>query len=389
MRRVVIVVRYLLSHATVLLVSAFIVAGGVAAASNPAQAAPAGRASAGVLPAPAPLRVNKANWSGKAGFGSREPAWYQDRSGVVHLQGALTQIDGVGRAASTLGTLPRAARPSRNVFTIVHTFDGTYADLEVARNGSLTLIGPRSPAVTDYSFVSLEGISYRPSGKTSPIPVNPEDWGPPGFGAAGPGWYKDRSGIVHLQGAVAPAQVGCTGFCFIGLLPKAARPARQVNTIVHTFDGTYGDLIVTVNGDLFITDPAPPLAADYSFISLESVTFRPSGPVTSIPVNRQNWGSPAPGLASEPAWFADRSGIIYLQGAAAQTASSGPDASTIGTLPPAARPARNVYTIVITGNGAYADLVIDHNGQINLISPRPPAVSGNTMVSLEGISYRR
>jgi hypothetical protein len=52
-------------------------------------------------------------------------------------------------------------------------------------------------------------------------------------------------------------------------------------------------------------------------------------------------------------------------------------------------PARNVYTIVITSNGGYADLVIEHNGQINVINPRPPAASGNTLVSLEGISYRR
>ena len=275
------------------------------------------------------------------------------------------------------------------MYTIVHTFDGTYADLEIARNGSLHLIAPRPPAVTDYTFVSLEGISYRPSGKASPIPVNPEDWGPPGFGARGPGWYKDRSGIVHLQGAVAPAQVACTGFCFIGLLPRAARPARQVNTIVHTFNGTYADLIITVNGDLFVSPPPSPLIADYSFISLESVTYRPSGTVTPITLNSQNWIPPSPVLAGQPAWFTDRSGVISLQGGAVQSSSSGPGASTIGTLPRAARPARDVYTIVITSNGAYADLQIAASGQINVISPRPPAVSGNAFVSLDGISYRR
>ena len=138
-----------------------------------------------------------------------------------------------------------------------------------------------------------------------------------------------------------------------------------------------------------VNPPPSPLIADYSFISLESVTYRPSGTVTPITLNSQNWIPPSPALAGQPAWFTDRSGIISLQGGAVQSSSSGPGASTIGTLPRAARPARDVYTIVITSNGAYADLQIAASGQINVISPRPPAVSGNAFVSLDGISYRR
>jgi hypothetical protein len=47
------------------------------------------------------------------------------------------------------------------VFTIVHTFNGTYADIAIQTNGQIGLIDPRPPAVKDYSFVSLEGISYQ------------------------------------------------------------------------------------------------------------------------------------------------------------------------------------------------------------------------------------
>jgi hypothetical protein len=43
----------------------------------------------------------------------------------------------------------------------VHTFNGTYADLAIAPNGQINVISPRPPAVQDYSFVSLEGITYR------------------------------------------------------------------------------------------------------------------------------------------------------------------------------------------------------------------------------------
>ena len=54
-----------------------------------------------------------------------------------------------------------AARPRHDVFTIVHTFSGTYADLSIAANGQTVLPSPRPPMVTDYTFVSLESITYR------------------------------------------------------------------------------------------------------------------------------------------------------------------------------------------------------------------------------------
>jgi hypothetical protein len=47
------------------------------------------------------------------------------------------------------------------VYTIVHTFNGTYADLAIEPNGQLDLIAPRPPMVQDYGFVSLESITYR------------------------------------------------------------------------------------------------------------------------------------------------------------------------------------------------------------------------------------
>lgn len=90
------------------------------------------------------------------------PAWYTDSSGIVHLQGAAAQTSGSGSGANLIGTLPRAARPARAVYTIVSTFGGSYADLAIETDGTIRLIDPRSPAVKDYAtFVSLEAISYR------------------------------------------------------------------------------------------------------------------------------------------------------------------------------------------------------------------------------------
>jgi hypothetical protein len=43
----------------------------------------------------------------------------------------------------------------------VHTFNGTYADVAITPSGQIELIDPRTPAVKDYSFVSLECITYQ------------------------------------------------------------------------------------------------------------------------------------------------------------------------------------------------------------------------------------
>jgi hypothetical protein len=101
------------------------------------------------------IPVNTANWSPSAGFGSLPHA------GIGHLTGAAKQTSATRSKANLLGTLALVARPTRNVFTIVHTFNGTYADIAIQSNGQILLIDPRPLAIKDYSFVSLEGISYQ------------------------------------------------------------------------------------------------------------------------------------------------------------------------------------------------------------------------------------
>jgi len=106
------------------------------------------------------------DWSGQAGFGSAAPGFYVETSlvepGVVHLQGAARQVSTAGSDPDLLGTLPPAARPDRFVYELVHTFNGTYADVSISPSGQINLIEPRPPLATDLSFVSLEGLSYQP-----------------------------------------------------------------------------------------------------------------------------------------------------------------------------------------------------------------------------------
>jgi len=342
------------------------------------------------------ISLNFSNWSSSAGFGSAAPGWYKETGledpDVVHLQGAVKQTSASGPDANLIGTLPPAACPNRVVYTIVHTFNGTYADLAISPNGQIALIDPRPPAVKDYSFVSLEGITYEqflPVG--NPITPNTYWSASAGFGSSAPEWYEDGSFDTHLQGAVSQTFSSASNVfgTLAGIL--GAGPNRVVYTIVHTFDGTYADVAINPNGQIALIDPRPPAVRDYSFVSSEGITYgRGLGGVTnSIPVNTMNWSASAGFGSAAPGWYKDAFGIVHLVGAAKQTTTAGSAQNLVGTLPAAVSPNRVVYAIVHTFNGTYADLAINPNGQIILINPRPPAVKDYTFVSLESITYQQ
>jgi hypothetical protein len=354
--------------------------------------------SAASLDAPAfptaPIFLS-ANWSPSAGFGSTAPGWYKEVGfvdpDVVHLQGAAKQTSATGSHPNLLGTLPPAASPDRIVYTIVHTFNGTYADIAIQPNGQIFLINPRPPAIKDYSFVSLEGITYEQFLPVpNPIFVNSANWSHnAGFGSSAPAWYVDGNFYVHLQGAAKQTRATGGNANLLGTISALAGPTtRNVFTIVHTFNGTYADIAIQPNGQIFLINPRLPAVKDYSFASLEGITYLRFGTVNVIPLNKTNW-SPNADLRSVPPAWTTADGIVHLLGAAKQTSSTGSNPNLLGTLPLAARPRRNVFTIVHTFSGTYADIAIQSNGQIFLIKPRPPAVKDFTFVSLEGISYQR
>jgi hypothetical protein len=225
-------------------------------------------------PAGSAIAVNTANWSGNAGFGSRGPSWYKDSSRVIHLQGAVTQSSTSGPGANTIGTLPPGARPATDLYFIVHTFNGTYADLAIEPNGQIDVINPRPPAVQDYNFLSLEGISFRLIAAANIDTIGP-DWSQfPGFGARVPAWFKDKSGIIHLEGAAGQIGTGGPTPNLVATLPPAAAPRSTVYTVVHTFNGTYADLAIEPNGQINVINPRPPAVQDYTFVSLEGITYR-------------------------------------------------------------------------------------------------------------------
>lgn len=341
---------------------------------------------------PNPIPLNTPTWSGNACCGASAPGWYEDAFGIIHLQGAVTQTASGG--SPLIATLPPAARPNREVYTIVHTFGGTYADLANAPDGRIGVITPRPPAVRDFSFVSLEGISYRPANNipTTPIEINETNWtdtfttANPGFGATPAAWYKDGSGIVHLHAVdqfnAQPG--GASQPTLIGAVPPAAAPARDLVTVVHTFLGTYATLEINTSGQLFAFGPPPSAVTDLSFVSLEGVSYEPGALFTHIGnVNTINWRDC--GGSQDLGWVEDSTAVIHLQGCARQFSPNGPNPNLIATLPAFIAPTRTVYTIALAGLG-YADLAIAPDGGIRAIGPTAPP--NLAFLSLEEITFQ-
>jgi hypothetical protein len=355
---------------------------------EPSQyAAPAGRA--GIRVTPIELTCD---WHGNAGSGSGVPGFYVDTSLVVHLQGVVWQGPRRGPNPLLIGVLPPEARPDRSVYELVHTFNGTYAGLEIDHFGNIYLIDAHAPAVRDLSFVSLAGISFQRliSDANVPVPVNTANWaGQSGSDAVAPGVWRDRSGVVHLQGAVTQTSSHGPGTDVIGTLPEAFRPSRNVFTIAHSNAGTYVDLFISaLTGQIILTDARGPAAADGRLVSLEGITFTDNAgwPIT---VNTADYSGSTVFNTFAPSAYVDGSGIVHLVGAVTQTSGTETGTKLVGTVPAAARPSQDVYQIVHTNTGTYAGVVITSAGQIRIIGPRPPMVTDLNFVSLEGISYLR
>jgi hypothetical protein len=98
-----------------------------------------------------------ANWTANTDWGSAAPGWYIDNSNVVHLKGAARQIFQSGNPEPGGDA---AVRAGAGHLHDRHTFGGTYADLDIGSDGEIRLIGPKPPAQADYSFVSLDGVTF-------------------------------------------------------------------------------------------------------------------------------------------------------------------------------------------------------------------------------------
>ena len=349
---------------------------------------------ASASPSYSPIWVNTPDWSGSTDYMNRPPGLTEDSHGVVHLQGALKRTPGSNDTLlGCTGTLPLCgyAPPGRTVYTIAHTLGGTYADISIDSGGRIWLI---SSPNTNTSFVSLEGISYSVGSVTGGGPVSQLQLAPNwysytpqyNYGASTASWWEDSDQTVHFEGGVQEL-TRTSGYAqLIGWIPTYAAPWQgDVYTIVHTLGGTYADLHIAPDGSIYLL---PSGNTNAGFVSLEGVTYSRLGAAGFHPFGPAAGWSAATCCGSAPlGWYKDPDGIVHLEGGVTQGAGG---SNQIATIDPSAAPPANVFTIVHTYGGTYADLMITSGGAISVIDATgAPAATNPSFVSLDGVTYQR
>ncbi|MGO9973873.1 MAG: hypothetical protein ACLP01_13920 [Solirubrobacteraceae bacterium] len=204
-------------------------------------------ASAGSAAAAAnPITVNTANWTGSAGFASAAPGWYKDSFGLVHLEGAAKQTSASGGlSAITLGTLPKAARPARDLYFMAHTFDGTYAVIQIDTDGTILVDRPAAPVgvhATEQQGATVTAMLSRP--RALALLVSAERGG-----------RLVNVGVVHLGSHKA----GLSYIHWNLVVNQRVLPAGRYEVSLHALNGALLSvpaspgaltLVVQANGDI-------------------------------------------------------------------------------------------------------------------------------------------
>jgi hypothetical protein len=380
-----------------------------------------------------PITLNSQWWSASVGFGTTAPTAYFDDYGLVHLWGAAKQLNGpcgphgcIIRTTdpNLLGTLPSGPyAPPHNVFTIAQTNGGTYVNVEISTSRQILLIDPRPPAAKDYSFVSLEGITYDSSDPPVPpssctaIQLNGNNWSPDfKFGADTPAacfyrptnqTFENETGGWRLQGGVAQTTSQPSPFPgalppnVIGTIPSNSVPPFNVYEIAHTYLGTYADLEIAgflgggPAGQIIVIGARPPAVQDFSFVSLEGINWdAQNGLRGELPWNAGDWDDTTPEGpaklygASTLKWYEDSAGIVHLEGGIVGNSCCFPPGEYVASLAdPATYPSWNVFELAHTLGGTYAEVEIQNDGRIQVIPPRPPAINDYGFLSLDGITF--
>jgi hypothetical protein len=84
--------------------------------------------------------------------------FYQDRSGLVHLEGRAVAPATGGPHAGTIFTLPEGYRPPDQL-VFVYSAGGALGDLVIEPDGR---VRPNSPLPTDGFNINFGALSFRP-----------------------------------------------------------------------------------------------------------------------------------------------------------------------------------------------------------------------------------
>ncbi len=185
-----------------------------------------------------------------------------------------------------------------------------------------------------------------------------------------PGWAV-RDGVVYFRGAITNSTVDASSI--ITTLPPQARPSHDLYLQVFTNAAAPGTLLIETDGEV------QAFAGNFALLtSLAGVSY----PTNAIKFHRLalvgGWVSrQARWLTGNPA-YAISDGIVYLGGSMHNNGKS----TLVAVLPPAARPARDMYFDIYSYQSHSGGLEVELNGDVRAFGSNVNAFS-----SLAGLAY--
>jgi hypothetical protein len=188
------------------------------------------------------------------------------------------------------------------------------------------------------------------------------------FGTGDPSWAV-HGGVVYLSGSIMNNQPGNGEFA---VLPLAARPAHAMYITVYTESQNLGHLYINPGGKMSANGPN---AA--GFTSLAGVSFPARSARGHALTLRNGWASSQARWNTGNPSYQVSGGVVYLSGSL-----HGGTSSIFATLPPAARPANDLFITVYTWDGTTGALSVGKNGTLEAYSG-----SATSFTSLAGVSF--
>jgi hypothetical protein len=317
-----------------------------------------------------PLTLINGWQSDQGQFDSGNPAWAV-KNGIVYLSGSLHQPGGTPLSNSEFAVLPAAARPAHQLDVTVYTDGGTFGALAIGTNGMYV----HSPVVADgQAYSSLAGVSF-PAATTAMHTLSLlNSWAGGAFGGGDPA-DTVTGGVVHLSGSLSQPSSGTNDE--FAVLPAAARPAHTLYLNVNTIGNSTGVLEIDPSGVMHAYQ-----GGAQSFTSLAGVSF-PAATTATQPLSLLNgWQSGQSAFGTGDPAYTVTGGVVHLSGSLHQPSGTGEEFTV---LPPAARPAHDLWIMTYTADGAVGALEIMTDGEVDAFNNTGNAAQQYT--SLAAIAY--
>lgn len=185
--------------------------------------------------------------------------------GIVHLEGEI-KTAGTNAAAFTL---PKAFRPSTNVYVLINLCTGSIGRLDIAPSGAVSV---EAEGTGNFWMVqcgtSLDGASYALSPKSYTALTLQNGWTNAPYGTSNAA-VRNSLGIVHLKGAISTNGTNADPF----MLPAGFRPAHEIFIPVDLCGGNLGRLDIRPDGTVVVDTATGEFSQAQCFTSLDGATF--------------------------------------------------------------------------------------------------------------------